>query len=196
MNSLAFPYIKLPTDPQGGDSRSSLLATVGCLLVTRKGQSIVSTLFLNDGTLMDMSNLGEFKKLCCLCLPPEPSHHHLGVLSCSLLQKSNSSWARCLFTSVERWGRSQDYDLSTQLLPRPGVCKSAVTAHSLGEELEYLGPGRLGRGSPISVAMGTLSSLLTKGFPNAAFLRKEYPQLISPYLCSVRRPNKLIEKRY
>jgi hypothetical protein len=47
--------------------------------------------------------------------------------------------------------------------------------------------------------MGKLSSLLTKGFPDAAFLSKEYPQPtspgVTPYLCSVRKPNKLIGTR-
>jgi len=82
-----------------------------------------------------------------------------------------------------------------QLLPTQGVCKSAIIAHSLGEELDSLGPGRLGRGRSICVAPGKHSSLLGKGFSNAAFLKGVPTTGVTPYLCSVRKPRKLTGRR-
>lgn len=110
---------------------SPLLATVGCLGITRKGQSLLSTLSLHDRTLrsprgrvvLDYPLSQTTTILGCSAAPTNKRIIPAGLVDCSP-------------PFLEGWGGLQDYDLITQPLPSPGGGKLALIPHGQGEGLE------------------------------------------------------------
>lgn len=78
---------------------SPLLATVGCLEITRKGQSLMSTPSLHDGTLIGLT----FRSPRGRVVHDYPLSQTTTIVGCSAAptqQKDYSSWACGLFTSL------------------------------------------------------------------------------------------------
>lgn len=151
---------------------SPLLATVGCLEITRKGQSLMSTLSLHDGTLISLT----FRSPRGRVVHDYPLSQTTTILGCSAAPTNkriiSAGLVDCSPPFLEGWGGLQDYHLSTQPLPSPGGGKLALIPHGQGEGPEYLGSGGLGRRSSICVGMRKCSSLLGQGFPDAALLER------------------------